>query len=34
MHIVNTYSPDMAEEVFNAVKGFMRHLSTKLTAVA
>ena len=31
MHIVSHYSPEMAEEVFFAVKGFMRHLSTVLT---
>jgi hypothetical protein len=31
MHIVNHYSPEMAEDVFLSVKGFMRHLSTALT---
>jgi hypothetical protein len=31
MHIVRHYTPDMAEDVFNAVKGFMRHLATRLT---
>ncbi len=31
MHIVNSYTPDMAEEVFNAVRGFMRHIATKLS---
>jgi hypothetical protein len=30
MHIVNFYTPDQAEEVFNAVRGFMRHLASKL----
>jgi hypothetical protein len=30
MHIVSSYTPEMAEEVFNAVKGLMRHLATKL----
>lgn len=30
MHIVQQYAPDTAEDVFNSVKGFMRHLATKL----
>jgi hypothetical protein len=30
MHIVNQYTPEQAEEVFNAVRGFMRHLASKL----
>lgn len=30
MHIVQHYTPDVAEEIFGAVRGFMRHLSTKL----
>lgn len=31
MHIIQNYSPEMAEEIFNAVKGFMRHIETKLS---
>jgi hypothetical protein len=31
MHIVQNYSPEVAEEIFNAVKGFMRHIETKLS---
>lgn len=31
MHIVNHYTPETAREVFDAVKGFMRHLATTLT---
>jgi hypothetical protein len=30
MHIVNHYTPEQAEDVFNAVRGFMRHLAGKL----
>ena len=30
MHIVNHYTIEQAQEIFNAVKAFMRHLSTKL----
>jgi len=30
MHIVNQYTLEQAEDVFNAVRGFMRHLSSKL----
>jgi hypothetical protein len=31
MHIINSYPPDIAEEVFTAVRAFMRHLATKLS---
>jgi hypothetical protein len=31
MHVVKTYTPEMADDIWSAVKGFMRHLSTKLT---
>jgi len=30
MHIVNHYTPETAEQVYNAVKGFMQHLAEKL----
>jgi hypothetical protein len=30
MHIVNHYTPEQAEDVFNAVRGFMRHLASAL----
>ena len=30
MHVEISYEADEAEDVFNAVRGFMRHLSTKL----
>ena len=30
MHIVKQYSPESAEEIYNSVRAFMRHLSTKL----
>jgi hypothetical protein len=30
MHIVNHYSPEQAEAIFNSVKGFMRSLSTEI----
>jgi hypothetical protein len=30
MHVEINYEPDEAEDVFNAARGFMRHLSTKL----
>jgi hypothetical protein len=32
MHVEQHYDPEDAEEVWNTVKGFMRHLSKKLTA--
>ena len=32
MHIEKVYTEEQAGEIWNAVKGFMRHLSTKLTA--
>jgi len=31
MHIVQNYTPEMADDVWSAVKTFMRHLSTKLS---
>jgi hypothetical protein len=31
MHIVKQYSPESAEEIFNSVGVFMRHLSTKIS---
>jgi hypothetical protein len=31
MHIVKHYTPESAEDIFNAVKGFMKHLTTKLS---
>jgi len=31
MHIVNVYTLEQAEEIFNAVRGFMRHLATRLS---
>ena len=31
MHIVKHYTPEMAEDVYNAVRGFMRHLATRLS---
>jgi hypothetical protein len=33
MHIVNQYTSEQAEDIFNAVRGFMRHLATKLSEV-
>lgn len=34
MHIVKQYSPESAEEIFNSVGVFMRHLATKLSEEA
>lgn len=31
MHVVRDYTPEQAEEIFNAVRAFMRHLSTRLS---
>lgn len=31
MHIRGSYDPERAEDIFNAVKGFMRHLAIELT---
>src|SRR5207244_620669 len=31
MHVKENYSPDVAKEIFDAVRGFMKHLATKLT---
>ena len=31
MHVEQQYTPEMAEDVYNAVRGFMRHLATKLS---
>jgi hypothetical protein len=31
MHIVNHYTPEQAEDIFNSVRGFMRHLATRLS---
>ena len=30
MHIVKHYTPESAEEIYNSVRAFMRHLATKL----
>jgi hypothetical protein len=30
MHVVNDYTPEQAEEIFTAVRSFMRHLAAKL----
>jgi hypothetical protein len=31
MHIVKQYTPESAEEIYNSVRMFMRHLATKLS---
>jgi hypothetical protein len=31
MHVDRSYSPERADEIFQAVKSFMRHLATRLT---
>jgi len=31
MHVVNQYTLEQAEDIFNAVRGFMRHLATRLS---
>jgi hypothetical protein len=32
MHPEKSYSPERAEEIFNSIRSFMRHLATRLTA--
>jgi len=34
LHVERTYTPDMAHEIFIAVRAFMRHLAGKLRAAA
>lgn len=34
MHIEKKYTSEEAEDIFRAVRGFMRHLSTKLSEIA
>jgi hypothetical protein len=33
MHIVKQYSPDSAEEIYNSVRVFIRHVATKLSEI-
>jgi hypothetical protein len=33
MHVEQNYDPEIAMDIWNAVRGFMRHLAKKLSAV-